>query len=96
MCRNEAVTVDFQVLATGSRVCFREGIGFGVLDPPSFVHKSSLFVFPLMLGRKNVKSQPPTESRRRPMNHFSGWDPAEHCTKEGLGRGGSLPLEHPS
>ena len=96
MWRNEAVTVDFQVLATGSRVCFREGIGFGVLDPPSFVHKSSLFVFPLMLGRKNVKSQPPTESRRRPMNHFSGWDPAEHCTKEGLGRGGSLPLEHPS
>lgn len=25
------------------------------------------------------------------MNHFSGWDPAEHCTKEGVGKGGSLP-----
>lgn len=72
-------------------MCFREGIGFGDSDPPSSVHKSSLFVFPLMLRRKNVKSQPPTESRRRPMNHFSGWDPAERCTKEGVGKGGSLP-----
>lgn len=83
--------MDSQVLATGVLMCFREGIGFGDSDPPSSVHKSSLFVFPLMLGRKNVKSQPPTESRRRPMNHFSGWDPAERCTKEGVGKGGSLP-----
>ena len=83
--------MDSQVLATGVLMCFREGIGFGDSDPPSSVHKSSLFVFPLMLGRKNVKSQPPTESRRRPMNHFSGWDPAERCTKEGVRKGGSLP-----
>lgn len=83
--------MDSQVLATGVLMCFREGIGFGDSDPPSSVHKSSLFVFPLMLRRKNVKSQPPTESRRRPMNHFSGWDPAERCTKEGVGKGGSLP-----
>ena len=83
--------MDSQVLATGVLMCFREGIGFGDSDPPSSVRKSSLFVFPLMLGRKNVKSQPPTESRRRPMNHFSGWDPAERCTKEGVGKGGSLP-----
>ena len=83
--------MDSQVLATGVLMCFREGIGFGDSDPPSSVRKSSLFVFPLMLRRKNVKSQPPTESRRRPMNHFSGWDPAERCTKEGVGKGGSLP-----
>ena len=62
-------------------MCFREGIGFGDSDPPSSVHTSSLFVFPLMFGRENVRSQPPTESRRRPMNHVSGRDPAEHRTK---------------
>lgn len=47
--------MDSQVLATGVLMCFREGIGFGDSDPPSSVHKSSLFVFPLILGRKMSK-----------------------------------------
>lgn len=47
-----------------------------------------------MLGKENVQSQPATESRRRLANHFSGWRPAENCTKEGLG--GSTPLGRPA
>ena len=48
--------MDSQVLATG--VCVGSGTGFGDSDPPSSVHKSSPFVFPLLtcLERKMSKA----------------------------------------
>lgn len=48
--------MDSQVLAIG--VCVGRGTGFGDSEPPSSVHKSSLFVFPLItcLERKMSKA----------------------------------------